>query len=103
MFTVGLQCDGCGEEATRFLMLPDNRWREVREWCEIIAGMKGAGMKGWEHVRAPDGEQWYCPTCRRARDGETLMEVGEGRRGRSGEEPYGGRHEDQRRTQEPEE
>jgi hypothetical protein len=52
MLTIGLVCDGCGAEAWRMLKRRGIRWGDARIWLETVAT-----LKGWEHVRAPDGQQ----------------------------------------------
>jgi hypothetical protein len=70
MFTVGLQCDGCGELlGVREVPPDDYTWvLEDLEQCKDLE--KDAEGQGWD---SPDGEQWFCPTCRLARDRETLI------------------------------
>jgi hypothetical protein len=43
------------------------------EACRVRSRI-AAGRMGWEQVDSPDdGEEWFCPTCRLARDREALM------------------------------
>ena len=68
MWKISLHCDGCEELFDGYFMKdPDNFPRGVRN-----LEARAVERRRWEHVDAPDGEEWYCPTCCRARDGETL-------------------------------
>jgi hypothetical protein len=98
MWVIALGCDGCREwlrlsEASRqerqkqedrisaYLALPEGLPKDVR-WTLADLDAHKLGMrrdareKGWERVESPDdGEEWYCPACRRARDGQALAKV----------------------------
>jgi hypothetical protein len=73
MWRVALICDGCeaefDESVVRFL----DGIPEAVEELEERAGDRRQRYRRWEYIDAPDGEQWFCPDCRRARDGETLV------------------------------
>jgi hypothetical protein len=70
MWAIALHCNGCGEPFDGYFVLsPANIPRAFRD-LERRAGHRGPRWRRWEHVDAPDGEQWFCPSCRRARDGE---------------------------------
>jgi hypothetical protein len=97
MWIIALHCDGCDErldpsgasldglpdaeealaEAARGV--PRGLPARVRATLTYLEACHArirfaAGRLRWERVDAPDdGERWYCPTCRLARDRETLV------------------------------
>lgn len=81
MWGIGLACDGCptllGDLfAVRHRGIAPGAGRgELRHagWALKV----DAERQGWEKVDAPDGEEWFCPTCRRARDGKLLTNITE--------------------------
>jgi hypothetical protein len=70
MWTIVLECDGCGESfGVYYIAPPLGRVGTIPAFDRLA---KEAEKQRWEEVRDPDGERWYCPTCRRALAGETL-------------------------------
>jgi hypothetical protein len=105
MWTICLRCDGCGERidaldhpledhpeypehpdfrstvALARKHLPRGLPRGIRAHLAVNEAIRArtrsiVRRRGWEQVVSPDdGEEWYCPQCRLARDRETLVPV----------------------------
>jgi hypothetical protein len=109
MWTIGLSCDGCDERidmsdvrstvaasdedfpdfrearAVALRGLPKGLPKGVRAYMASLGAVRiltrlVARRRRWEQVASfDDGEEWYCPTCRLARDRETLLpDIGRG-------------------------
>jgi hypothetical protein len=73
MWHIGLSCDGCDEPFAACPLLLGAPALSDATVEAIVDIAREARRLGWESVVSPDdGEQWFCPTCRLARDGRAL-------------------------------
>jgi hypothetical protein len=86
MWVFGLDCDGCGDSAVLYTVRSGSVPAGIGlgSVCfRVLSDLReDAKRLRWERVDSPDdGEQWFCPTCRLARDREALVAAagGDGR------------------------
>jgi len=85
MWLIGLACDGCHEDLAicKVAHKLKDRLAAGKLTGPTLSQFGGllkihATAQGWERVESPDdGERWFCPACRRARNTGELAATNE--------------------------